>query len=376
MAGTPQHRPAGRGRDTDPRPPYPLAEGSVRAQAGASASGTGAAPSGDDLEVGPGIDPAGPAPARARAARPRRRRAIGEWLVEAFLHVNGFIAIAAILLIFIFLFKEGIGALWSIPFGHFFQTTELDFDDVLQVVRTWQPVGTNPKYSLLPLLLGSLLVALPATILATLFGVACGVYLAEIAGHRTREWIKPGIELLAGVPSVVIGFFCLATLATLVQTVFHTTFRLNAFVGALGVTLVIVPVIASMTDDALRAVPSSLREGAHALGANRWETIARVVVPAGASGLIASILLGMGRALGETMIVLMATGNAAQVTANPFESVRTMTATIAAELGEVAHGSAHYQALFLVGTILFVITFAVNLVAEIAVARMRRRLAL
>jgi phosphate transport system permease protein len=372
LAGTP-HRPAGRGRDTDPRPPYPLAEGSVRAQAGASASGTGAAPSGDDLEVGPGIDPAGPAPARARAARPRRRRAIGEWLVEAFLHVNGFIAIAAILLIFIFLFKEGIGALWSIPFGHFFQTTELDFDDVLQVVRTWQPVGTNPKYSLLP---GSLLVALPATILATLFGVACGVYLAEIAGHRTREWIKPGIELLAGVPSVVIGFFCLATLATLVQTVFHTTFRLNAFVGALGVTLVIVPVIASMTDDALRAVPSSLREGAHALGANRWETIARVVVPAGASGLIASILLGMGRALGETMIVLMATGNAAQVTANPFESVRTMTATIAAELGEVAHGSAHYQALFLVGTILFVITFAVNLVAEIAVARMRRRLAL
>jgi len=295
---------------------------------------------------------------------------------EAFLHVNGFIAIAAILLIFVFLFKEGIGALWSIPIGHFFQTTELDFDDVLQVVRTWQPVGTNPKYSLLPLLLGSLLVALPATIMATLFGVACGVYLAEIAGHRTREWIKPGIELLAGVPSVVIGFFCLATLATLVQTVFHTTFRLNAFVGALGVTLVIVPVIASMTDDALRAVPSSLREGAHALGANRWETIARVVVPAGASGLIASILLGMGRALGETMIVLMATGNAAQVTANPFESVRSMTATIAAELGEVAHGSAHYQALFLVGTILFVITFAVNLVAEIAVARMRRRLAL
>ena len=383
MAGTPQQTPTGRGRDLGLRPPDPPAGEEVRAASGASAPRTEGTPAGDDVETGATIATArdvpgapAPSPAPMRTARPRRRRPIGEFVVEAFLRVNGFIAIAAILLIFLFLFKEGIGALWSIPLGHFIQTTERDFDDVLQTVRTWQPVGANPKYSLLPLVLGSLLVALPATIIATLFGVACGVYLAEIASHRTREWIKPGIELLAGVPSVVIGFFCLATLATLVQTVFQTTFRLNAFVGALGVTLVIVPVIASMTDDALRAVPSSLREGAHALGANRWETIARVVVPAGASGLIASILLGMGRALGETMIVLMATGNAAQVTANPFDSVRTMTATIAAELGEVAHGSAHYQALFLVGTILFVLTFAVNLVAEIAVARMRRRLAL
>jgi len=309
---------------------------------------------------------------------PARRRRIGpgEVIVEAFLRLNGFIAIAAIALIFVFLFKEGVQAFGTIAPGRFIQGNEVDFDNVPQVVRMWQPVGTNPKYSIIPLVLGSFLVALPATLLATLFGVACGIYLAEIAGKRTRELVKPAIELVAGVPSVVIGFFCLATLATLVQQTLGNVYRLNAFVGALGVAFVIVPVIATMTDDALRAVPDELRQGAHALGANRWETIARVVVPAGASGIIASVLLGMGRALGETMIVLMATGNAAQVTLNPFDSVRTMTATIAAELGAVPQGGEQYRALFLVGSILFTITFFINLAAELAVARMRRRLAL
>jgi phosphate transport system permease protein len=309
-------------------------------------------------------------PARRRRIRP------GEVIIEAFLRLNGFIAIAAIALIFVFLFKEGVQAFQTIAPGRFIQGNELDFDNVPQVVRMWQPVGPNPKYSIIPLVLGSFLVALPATLLATLFGVACGIYLAEIAGKRTRELVKPAIELVAGVPSVVIGFFCLATLATLVQQTLGNVYRLNAFVGALGVAFVIVPVIATMTDDALRAVPDELRQGAHALGANRWETIARVVVPAGASGIIASVLLGMGRALGETMIVLMATGNAAQVTLNPFDSVRTMTATIAAELGAVPQGGEQYRALFLVGSILFTITFFINLAAELAVARMRRRLAL
>jgi phosphate transport system permease protein len=310
------------------------------------------------------------------AGRGRARARRIERLIELFLKLNGFIAVAAIALIFIFLFKEGVQAFRSIPAERFIHSTQLDFDDVPQTVRMWQPVGQNPKYSLIPLVLGSLLVALPATLIASLFGVACGVYLAEVAGRRAREIIKPAIELMAGVPSVVIGFFCLATLASLIQDAFHTTFRLNAFVGAVGVSFVIVPVIATMVDDALRAVPGFLREGAHALGANRWETITRVVVPAGASGLIAAILLGMGRALGETMIVLMATGNAAQVTANPFDSVRTMTATIAAELGAVPQGGEQYRALFLVGSLLFTLTFLINLMSEIVVQRMRRRLVL
>lgn len=317
-----------------------------------------------------------PAEATRGAGSPRRRRRLGERFIELFLRVNGCIAIAAISLIFIFLFKEGIQAFRTIPASRFVQSTELDFNDMPQTVRLWQPVGPNPKYSLVPLVLGSLLVALPATLIATFFGVACGAYLAEVSGKRTREVVKPAIELLAGVPSVVIGFFCLATLATLVQDALGTTFRLNAMVGALGVSFVTVPVIATMTDDALRAVPGFLREGAHALGANRWETITRVVIPAGASGLVAAVLLGMGRALGETMIVLMATGNAAQVTLNPFTSVRTMTATIAAELGAVPQGGEQYRALFLVGSLLFTMTFLVNLVAEVCVARMRKRLAL
>ena len=313
---------------------------------------------------------------RVAAAPRKRRKRWGEAAIELFLRANGFIAIAIITLIFVFLFKEGVQALGTIPLSRFFSSTELDFDNVPQTVHMWQPVGTNPKYSLLPLINGSLLVAIPSTLIATFFGVACGIYLAEVAGRRTRELIKPAIELMAGVPSVVIGFFCLATLATFLQGVFHSDFRLNALVGAVGVCFVIVPVIASLTDDALRAVPNELREGAHALGANRWETISRVVVPAGASGLIAATLLGMGRALGETMIVVMATGNAGQLTWNPFESVRTMTATIAAELGAVPHGGEQYHALFLVGAMLFTLTFVINLFAEVAVARMRRRLTL
>jgi phosphate transport system permease protein len=313
---------------------------------------------------------------RSPARAGRARRTIRERLIEQFLRLNGFVAIAAIALIFLFLFKEGLQAFETIPASAFVQGTELDFDDNPVTVRMWQPVGNNPKYSLLPLLVGSLLVALPATLIATILGVASGVYLAEVAGRRAREILKPCIELMAGVPSVVIGFFCLATLATVVQQSFGATFRLNAIVGALGVCFVIVPVIATMTDDALRAVPGHLREGAMALGANRWETIVRVVIPAGASGLTASILLGMGRALGETMIVLMATGNAAQITLNPFESVRTMTATIAAELGAVPQGGEQYRALFLVGALLFTVTFFINLTAELAVNRMRRRLTL
>ena len=201
-----------------------------------------------------------------------------------------------------------------------------------------------------------------------------GIYLAEIAGVRVREVVKPFIELLAGIPTVVLGFFFLVVVASVLQGVLGTRFRLNAFVGALGVSLVIVPVIASMTEDALRAVPNELREAAYGLGATRWQTISRTVLPAAVSGVTAAVILGFGRALGETMIVLMATGNGAVVTGNVFSTVRTMTATIAAELGEVVYGSAHYYALFLIGTILFTFTFVFNLIAEIVVHRMRKKL--
>jgi phosphate transport system permease protein len=191
-----------------------------------------------------------------------------------------------------------------------------------------------------------------------------------------REVVKPAIELLAGIPTVIIGFIMLAVVASLLQTLTGSHFRLNAAVGALGVSIVIIPVVASLTEDALRSVPDSLRQASYGLGATRWQTVSRVVVPAAVSGITAAAILGFGRALGETMIVLMATGNAALVTGNIFSSVRTMTATIAAELGATARDSEQYHALFLVGAVLFTITFFFNLVAEIIVARMRRRLRL
>jgi phosphate transport system permease protein len=258
----------------------------------------------------------------------------------------------------------------------FIGTNIVDFDGKEVFAYIWQPVGENGKYSLIPIALGSLLVALPATIFATILGLGTGIYLAEVASKRVREFVKPMVELLAGIPTIIIGFLCLSSLGTIAQNLFHTTFRLNAFVGAIGVSLVIIPVIATITEDSIRAVPDDLREAAYALGATKWETIWRVLIPAGISGITASILLGMGRAVGETMIVLMATGNAAVVTLDIFSSVRTMTATIAAELGAVARGSAQYNALFLVGGIIFTFTFFLNFVSEIVINRMRQRLKL
>jgi phosphate transport system permease protein len=323
----------------------------------------------------------GPVPVRAvpAAARSTRRRAgrhPSEAVIETLLRLTGWVAVLLIALIFFFLFREGLRALFNIPIGDLIGTTVTDYKGQPKVVHLWQPVSQVPKYSLLPLVCGSFLVAVPATIIAGVFGVACGIYLAELAAPRTRETLKPFIELLAGIPTVVIGFLCLATIGTVVQNVLGTTFRLNAFLGALGVSLVIVPLITSLTEDALRAVPDELRVAAYGLGSTRWQTIAGVTVPAAMSGISAALILGMGRALGETMIVLMATGNAGLITLDVFSSVRTMTATIAAELGAVAQGGEQYQVLFLVGAILFTITFVLNLVAEIVIERMRRRLAL
>ncbi|MCE9626060.1 MAG: phosphate ABC transporter permease subunit PstC [Deltaproteobacteria bacterium] len=304
------------------------------------------------------------------------RQRFREGAIHVFLAVNGYLAIVLIGLIFLFLFKEGFHALQTIKPMQWIGNKTLDFDGREVFSFVWQPLSNTPKYSLLPLLSGSFLVALPATFFSTLIGIGCGVYLAELASQRTREILKPIVELLAGIPTVVIGFLALSVLATLVQNFFHTHFRLNAFVGALGVSLVIIPVIASMTEDALRAVPNELREASYGLGATRWETLSKVILPAGVSGISASILLGMGRALGETMIVLMATGNAALFTGNIFSSVRTMTATIASELGSSAQGSEIYYALFFVGSVLFTITFFINLISEVVVERMRRRLRL
>jgi phosphate transport system permease protein len=334
------------------------------------------------------VVPAAPAiPGAVPAALPdlgiRHGRHLRERAIEILLFVNGMAAIVIIGLIFVFLFREGVAAFRDLDSRQFIGGTEIKstydpasdtFTEAREFATVWQPVSDEPKYSLIPLMNGSLLVALPATLISTLLGVLVGIYLAEIASHRVREIVKPAIELLAGIPTVIIGFIMLTVVATFVQQITHSHFRLNAFVGALGVSLVIIPVIASLTEDALRAVPEPLRLASYGLGATRWQTVSRVVVPAAVSGITAAALLGFGRALGETMIVLMATGNAALVTGNILSSVRTMTATIAAELGAVARDSEQYHALFFVGAVLFTMTFLFNLIAEVIVSRMRRRL--
>lgn len=307
------------------------------------------------------------------AKKIRKSTRVREGFIKFFFAVNGAMALVFIILIFIFLFKEGFKALDHIGLLDFISMNRQEFDGTINRVYEWYPTSEEPRYSLIPLLLGTLLTALPATIISTLFGVAAGVYLSEIANPKFKEFLKPLIELFAGIPTVVLGFIMLVIGASFFNDLLDPVNRLNAFVAALGLSFVIIPVIASLTEDALHSIPNELRMASYGLGATKWQTITRVILPAAFSGVSASIILGFGRAIGETMIVLMASGNAANITANIFESVRTMTATIAAEMGEVSQGSDHYYALFFIGIVLFTITFFLNLFAEIIVNKMRKK---
>jgi phosphate transport system permease protein len=269
-------------------------------------------------------------------------------------------SILIVLLIFAFLFREGA------PFA-------LEPGISALLGSRWMPVSFQKEsFGLLPLVTGSLLVTLLATLIAVPFGVCGAVYISELASPLEREIFKPFIELLAGIPSVVIGFFGLVVLAPLVKDIFGLASGLNALNGALLLALMAIPTIMSISEDAIRSVPISYKEASLALGASRLQTIWRVTVPAALSGIIAAVMLGMGRVIGETMAVMMVTGNAAIITASPFESVRTMTATIAAEMGEVPFGSEHYRALFCVGIVLLLATFCLNMVAQRLLKKWRR----
>lgn len=220
-------------------------------------------------------------------------------------------------------------------------------------------------FGILPLITGSVVVTLLATILLIPFGVSGAIYIAEIATPVERSFLKPFIEILAGIPSVAIVFFGLIVLSPIIKAMFNLSTGLTALTGAILLALMAIPTVISISEDAIRSVPKSYKEASLALGAGQLQTVFRIVVPAAAlPGIIAAIMLGMGRVIGETMAVLMVTGNAAKITFNPFDSVRTMTATIAAEMGEVAFGSRHYQALFWVGLVLLAVTFCLNVIAQ------------
>ena len=230
--------------------------------------------------------------------------------------------------------------------------------------NVWMPVSDDPRYGLVPLVVGTLKITLIAILFAAPLAILAALFSAAFAPKWLRESIKPSIELLAGFPSVVIGFFALMVMASVFQNFFGYETRLNAFVGGVAMALAAIPIIFTVTEDALTSVPSTYSEASIALGASKWQTAFYVVLPAATPGIFAAVLLGIGRIFGETMIALMATGNAAMMGMNPFESVRTLAATIGAEMAEVVFGDTHYNVLFLIGALLFIFTFILNSVAE------------
>lgn len=238
----------------------------------------------------------------------------------------------------------------------------------------WQPTSEVPKMSLIPLLLGTLKATFVGLLFACPVGVAAAIYSAEFAPRKLREVVKPVVELLAGIPSVVLGFFALIILATWLQNAFGFTYRLNAYNAGMALGFALIPIVFTISEDGMSAVPRSYREASFALGSSRLQTALRVVLPAAVPAVFASFVLAFGRAIGETMILLMAGGNAAITSFNLADPLRTLAATIAAELGEVVFGSAHYSALFFMGTLLFVITFVSNTAGDWVIRRMKRRI--
>jgi phosphate transport system permease protein len=291
--------------------------------------------------------------------RPRRRWI--EFTIEALIRVVGVSSIGFVLLIFLFLLREGVPAFFQIPPSNLVSTR-------------WYP--TFDLFGTLPLVMGSILITVTAIVIALPLGVATAVFVREIAPRWAREVLKPMIEVLAGIPSVVLGFFGMTLVAPLVREVLGAPTGLTTLTGALILAYMALPTMISVAEDALDAVPKSYRDAGLAMGATQWQTIWRVVVPAARSGIVTAVMLGVGRAIGETMAVMMVTGNAARMPISLdslFRPVRTMTATIAAEMGEVAHGSTHYHALFGIGIILFLITLGVNLTAAATIFEKRRR---
>ncbi len=228
----------------------------------------------------------------------------------------------------------------------------------------WVPVSEHPRFGLLGLLIGTLKVTLIAMLIAGPLAILAALYTSCFASKRVKEIIKPIIEMLAAFPSVVIGFFALIVLASFFQSIFGYDSRLNAFVGGVAMALAAIPIVYTISEDALSAVPKTFTEASLALGASKWQTAFFVTLPAATPGIFAALLLGVGRVFGETMIALMATGNAALLSANPFESVRTFAATIGAEMAETVFGETHYSVLFFIGSLLFIFSFALNAIAE------------
>jgi phosphate transport system permease protein len=284
-------------------------------------------------------------------------RKFKEFIIEKLILVCGLACIVFVGLIFIFLLKEGVSVLKTVSLGKFLFGSK------------WYPISEPAQLGILPLILGSLLVTLGAAVISIPIGVGSAIFIAEVAPTKLKEILKAGIELLAAIPSVVLGFIGMVTLVPWVKNIFHLPTGLTALSGSIMLAFMAMPTIVSIAEDALYSVPKSYKEGALALGATQWQAIWRVMLPAASSGILAAVMLGIGRVIGETMAVMMITGNSAVIPQSILQPVRTLTATIAAEMGEAVVGSEHYFALFAIGIVLFVISFAINVTADIFLHR-------
>ncbi len=314
-----------------------------------------------------------------KPGRAARRRVLFEGMISGWIYLCGITSVVLVLLIFLFVFREAFPLIRENSLAAFLTGKE------------WRPTDDPPAFGLLPLLLSSLLVTAGAIAISVPLGISSAVFIAEIAPRRLREVLKTAVELLASVPSVVLGFFGLTVLGPILQNVLKMDIGTNMLAGSITLAFMAIPTIATISEDSLGSVPRETREGSLGLGATRWQTIQKVSVPAAASGIVAATMLGIGRAIGETMVVLMVTGNGVGqnlsslmngpqnplvVFQNIFgaygELCRTLTATIAAEMGEVAPGDSHYHALFFLGVVLFLITFLVNAAADFALRRTQK----
>lgn len=280
-----------------------------------------------------------------------------EKLITNTIRIAGSSGILFILLIFFFLMREGLPALAEVELSNLFSTR-------------WYPI--EDMYGLLPLLSGSFIVTVFSILIALPLGAGTAIYIGEIAPRRVNEILKPTIEILAGIPSVVLGFLGILVLSPFMRETFNLPTGLTAFTGSILLALISIPTIVSIAEDALYAVPNTYRDAAYALGASKWQVIWNVVLPAAKSGILTAVMLGVGRSLGETMAVMMVTGNAPTVFSGLrsfISPVRTMTATIASEMGEVAAGSLHYRILFLIGIILFIFSLIINVYSSNTLAK-------
>jgi len=275
-----------------------------------------------------------------------------EIIIQYIFLLFALVSVLVLGLIVFSLFREGLPLFTSVSVKDFLFGKE------------WYPTYDPPSFGIFPLVVGSLIVTLIATLIAVPLGVMAAIYISEIAPQRIKEILKSVIELLAGLPSVVLGFFGMVIVAPWLQETFDLPTGLNIINASVILAIMAIPTISSISEDALYAVPREFKEASYALGATKFETIAQVIVPSSLSGISTAVMLGMARAIGETMVVLMVAGGAAAIPESLFDPVRPMPASIAAEMGETPYGSAHYQALFAIGMVLFFLTLAFNLIAD------------